>query len=517
MSPQPKRSPRQITEAELSVGFNKLTNDEWRYADARPFTKRVRASVSVAAPFLIEQLRTGNKRERERAAELLGQLEGPRVLAPLWDIFRDEQIEASVRAAAGALLETMDEPSAIKGVQAGIDYEPIIHDALEAIFRRAQQEEGFRERFLHELEADEPEERKIVLSVLAEAHDERALDLILPLLYSTRVRTIMLAIETLETLGSSSPIDRLQEVATGDPSPEVRQRAREAFGRLIMQSSVVRHNQFSVRTSATSTLPVVHASVSLLDQKGDQAITVGRRRADGYLKVVTVLCNQENGVKSCTGVEKMTAEELADIITTLESQGLTPVDVEPPFAGILIEEARLRSIEKRRRLPAELAIWREAIVTAPRTTCLPLQNSTDEIEASIEDTGALLATPEFRQWFFEPDLVWPYVNEWQSGTLLQRSSSTGGRTLEALISLAARDLVDDEFAGLLRRRLERQADLLKLSNKNDLYQLTRASLTGLDPSEGCSPEDHPFIRAMILSSFFNAGLRLSKAHSAELS
>ena len=156
-------------------------------------------------------------------------------------------------------------------------------------------------------------------------------------------------------------------------------------------------------------------------------------------------------------------------------------------------------------------------MTAPRTTCLPLQNSTDEIEASIEDTGALLATPEFRQWFFEPDLVWPYVNEWQSGTLLQRSSSTGGRTLEALISLAARDLVDDEFAGLLRRRLERQADLLKLSNKNDLYQLTRASLTGLDPSEGCSPEDHPFIRAMILSSFFNAGLRLSKAHSAALS
>ena len=130
----------------------------------------------------------------------------------------------------------------------------------------------------------------------------------------------------------------------------------------------------------------------------------------------------------------------------------------------------------------------------------------------LEETGALLATPEFRQWFFGPELVWPYVDEWQSGTLRQRSHPDGRRTLEALVSLAASDLVDADFAGLLRRRLGLQSDILHRGGKKELAQLARASAAGLAPSRGLSPGEHPFIRAMVLSSFFNAGLRLPEAY-----
>ena len=98
------------------------------------------------------------------------------------------------------VLDTMGETAALHAA-AGLDYESIVPDAREAIFVRAAGDEGFRERFLYDLESDEAAGRRLVLLSLAEPQDERALPLILPLLSSPRVSAILSAIEALESLG----------------------------------------------------------------------------------------------------------------------------------------------------------------------------------------------------------------------------------------------------------------------------------------------------------------------------
>ena len=506
MHPQPKRGHREISEIELARGLEKIAAGEWRYAESKRFARRVRASAGVAAPYLTERIKSGGERERERAAELLAQIEGPRAIAPLWEILRDDSLSATVRGAAGAILDAMGETSALHAAD-GLDPDSLIPDARETIFRRADGDEGFRERFLYDLESDDAAGRRLVLLTLSEAEDERALSLILPLLSSARVSAVLAAIEALEALASPLSVGRLQESADGDPNVKVRRRARAAYGRIIMQSSLHRSRRPALRARVSSTrLPWEHVSVSLLDRYGDQAITIARRRADDYLKVVTVLTNQETGVKSCTGVDMMTREELDEILAALESQGLNSVEVEPAFAGDLIAEARRRSVAKRRRLPAGLDIE-----TPAQPEQVRIMGPADEGVDRLTETGALLATPEFRQWFFEPESVWAYVDEWRSGTMPQRSGFDGGRTLDALISMAARDLVDDDFAAMLQRRLERQSDILLRAGKHDLARLARAAGAGLEPERGLHPDEHPFIRAMVLSSFFNAGLRLPDA------
>ena len=55
---------------------------------------------------------------------------------------------------------------------------------------------------------------------------------------------------------------------------------------------------------------------------------------------------------------------------------------------------------------------------------------------------------------------------------------------------------------MLERRLQRQSDILHRAGKQDLARLARAAADGLDPDRGLSPDEHPFIRAMVLSSFF---------------
>ena len=82
-----------MTEEELADGFQRLVSNQWRRRESSPFTRRVKAAPAVAAPFLMERLRQGTQRERELATALLTQLEGPRVIAPLWDAFDNEQVE----------------------------------------------------------------------------------------------------------------------------------------------------------------------------------------------------------------------------------------------------------------------------------------------------------------------------------------------------------------------------------------------------------------------------------------
>ncbi|MEE9286400.1 MAG: HEAT repeat domain-containing protein [Dehalococcoidia bacterium] len=517
-----KRPPPQLTEEELAEGFTRLAAGQWRVKEAQPFTRKVRAVPSVAAPFLIERLAQGRQRDQEVATALLGQLQGPRVIAPLRTLLQDRSANDGARAAAATILATLGEPVHIEALAGSLkDPDALLHNIWETVLLKAQAEEPFRQQFLACLEEDDPEARDEVLQALATPQDPRALALFLPLLHSRRVRTVLAAIDAIEAVGSLEGAPGLEERAESDPNPRVRNCARAAYGRMLMRTNPLWAEHGPAVLSGAhppQALPVHHSWVTLIDQHGDQAVLVSRRRPDGFLKVVTVLTSDTEGVKDCFGVDMMKEEELAEIGQQLAHQGLTPVDVEPAHCQNVVDEARRFSIEHRRRLPMELEIWKGLLdpppVDQPRQ--LPLwEQGTEDLLNFLPKTGALLTTPEFRQWFFAPELVWPYLDEWCTVSLDQQQGDQGRATLNALVTLAANDLIDREHRQLLSQRLARQSVLLCHLGKPDPARLAAAAALGLDPDEGIPVDLHPFARAMVLSSFFNAGLRPPQAGLSE--
>ena len=498
-----------LSDQELADGFLHLVSGEWRSGESNTFARRIKSAPSLAAPFLVKRLTDGAPRERELASALLGLLQGPRVIAPLRELMRDFAIPDSARAAAGAVLTVLGEDDVPPAVAQGFgDPDALLTDTWEAIFQRAEEEESFREQFIASLEEDDASGRAEVIASLAEPQDARALLLLLPLLHSPRPSTILAALDAIEAIGVPSAVPALEELAQGDPHPKVRARARAAYGRMIMRSAGA-----GPTPRSDAPLPLHRVCITLLDRSGEQALVVSRKRPDGLLHVVTVLTSDTLGVKACFGVDRMRTEEHGYILETLSRHGLAPIDADPPACAQALAEARDLSISLRRHLPMDLAIWGASIQRlaqgAPRQLALlgEYGGEDEDMLPLLPQTGTLLTTPEFRQWYFEPGLVWPYVDEWHTGTMQQQNGDSGQRILGQLIKAATRDLIDDPLRRLLAQRLLRQAALLDRSGKADIARLTRAAAQGVDPERGVPLDLHPFVRGMILSSLLNAGLR----------
>ncbi len=506
--------PPPLTEEELADGFHRMAVREWRAKEARPFTRRLKAVPSLAAPFLVERLTAGDERERQLASLLLGQLEGPRVIAPLRDLLRNLAAPNMARATAAVLLENLGEATPIHLVATVVQNpDRFIDETWDEVFRQAQHEESFREQFLADFERDSRDSQGEMLELMARTRDPRALTLLLPLLYSRRVTTVTGAIKAIDALGDAEAAPALQERAKGDPNTRVRRLAREAYGRLLMRANPLLPEMGALLRLAPAPpppLPVHRACVTLLDRHGDQAILVSRRRPEGFLKVVTVLVSDAEGIKTCHGVDMMQEQELAEMAAELARNGLTPVEVELARCRQALAAARRVSVERRRRPPMELEIWRgliEPASEAPATEPPPDEASNPDWTEYLHKTGALLSAPEFRQWFFDPGSVWPYVDEWCTAPLEAQQSDEGRKTLEKLVGLAAADLVTLPVRELLSKRLERQSWLLGRLGKHEVARLASAAAHALHPHKGVPAEHHPFVRAMVLSSFLNAGLR----------
>ena len=519
MYAQPRRRQQILTDDQIEDGFRKLTSREWRFREAQAFARRLKKAPAVAAPFLADRIVEGPSRERAMAAALLSQIEGPRAVAPMWDIFRDQTAPREARYAAAAALESMgEEPGARAHARDVREHQAFLEDAWEAVFERAQREESFVEQFLATLEEDDEESAQAVILSLAEPRDERALLLLTPLLYVKRTSLALTAIDAIELLGGG--LSNLEEAAEGHPTPKARKRARAAYGRLVMQAPLFPDERplLPAPVELHRGLPLHFAGVSLVDQRGDQAVVVARRLNDEYLKVVTVLVSDTQGVKSCVGVDQMRPAELDEINDGLAGHGLPVVVSELDFCLDLIEQARATSLRKRRRLPPELEIWRRVLEGPPGETPyaqLGLWDTpSEDDENDLAKTSGLLATPEFRQWYLDPEMVWPFIDEWQAGTMADQSGPQGQHTLDTLVELAARDLIDCDFRDLLRRRLSRQADLLLKDGKGELAYLSSVAARSMDREHGVPVQHHPFVRALVMSSFFNAGLRLPGAYAA---
>ncbi len=515
-----RRTRHPLTEEELAAGFAQLTSGVWRAKEARPFAKLVKAAPAIAAPYLVQRLVHGNSKERELAGALLSLVRGPRAVLPLRDVLKDRGLAESARAAAGSVLELLGELEEWPETGPFSNPEELVQHALKEVLDRSAQP-PFREQFLASLEEDDAEGRAEMLTALAETKDARVLRLLLPLLYNRRPRTILAAITALELLGHPNAILPLRELAEGDPDPRVRREARAVFGRLYMRASAAQD------APSTLSFSLFKTCITLIDQNGDQAVVIARGNwqqagdptltnaapvPPAYLTVFTALVNDREGVRSCYGVDRMTPEELHQLLAQFNRNGLSPVESDIAACRSAIEAARRLSLKRRLRLPPELELWSEVIDAPPESAPEQLALWEPPAEAErllglVPHTGALFTTPEFRQWFFPLSTVWPYVDEWYTGTIRQQNGEPGQQALEQLLATAAKELFDDDLRRVFSARLSKQALLLKSLGKLESAQLSAAAALGLDPQRGVHLSAHPFVRGMLLSSFLNAGLR----------
>ena len=512
LASQPKA---RLTEEELADGFLRLASREWRVGDAQPFVRRLKAVPAISAPFLVEHLMQGGPSERETATALLRLLAGPRVIVPLREVLRDGSAPDEARVAAAVVLEGIGEE-----VDAGVltadlkDPLGLFSSIWEAAIAGAQ-DEAFLESLVQAVQAGPAPGRDELIRSLAEPGDPRALYILKPLLYGKRVGTIIAAIEAIEILDAHEAGESLKDLCDGDPSPQVRQRARAAYGRLVMRSNPLftdPDRRQPLESAPGDMLPLHRCWATLIDGSGGQAVTVSRRHPDGNLKVISVQIDDMGGVKSCLGSDGMREEELGEIEADLVLDGLRPVPLALEECRSIVEEARRLSLATRVRLPIEFEVWKGLLEGNTPRVQVSLEGQTEDSQqvllALLPQTDILMAASEFQQWLFDPGLVAPYLDEWSYAPPEQHATPDGQQTLDTLVDLAISDLVKDEQRRLLSRRLRRQSWLLQKLGLAAASRLATAAAVGLDPQTGVPAQVHPFLRAMVLHSFYRAGLRV---------
>jgi hypothetical protein len=368
-----------------------------------------------------------------------------------------------------------------------------------------------------------PLERRLgFVNWLGNSHDPRAAALLIPLLENQTGKIVLAVIDALEQLGeiaAQQSIPSLNYLIAHTSNRQLKQYARTALGRLTM------HSAPGIEDEARNGVPQKQlqfneARVSHLDGVGSQMIMLSWRRPDGLLKGVNVLYQDQWGVKDCYGTDEMEPDRWIELVGEMRDQGFGSFRVPLEFGRALIAEARAVNKRSRRKIPIAYAIWRPFIEgeepikkDAPTisTKLEPLELNPEVVQLA-QRGDALYQLSEFISWMYDPmERIQPYIDRyWSNRDLFGVSSfSTRGRgrksaqkkksgiDLEALISEAISELVDDQWRALYEVRLLRQGALFQIADRSEDVNLVRAVASVLHSDSGIPAQEQPFVRALM--------------------
>jgi hypothetical protein len=424
--------------------------------------------------------------------------------------------------ADGAVIEYLDDPiGAMQLMQTRL---------LEVV---SQSEMG-AESILTDVVAMSVEQRLSFISWLGASHDPRAAYLLVPLLDTQSSKIIIAAIDSLEQLGPAAAqqsIPALNYIIASSSNRTIKQHARTSLGRLTMQS--VPGTEASVMAGVRlQQLPAYEARSSSIDGTGMQLLMLSWQRPDGLLKCVNVLYQDQWGIKDCYGVDEMDKERWNTIVNNLGEQGLGSFQVSFEYARALIAEARVLNKRTRHSLPIAYSVWRAFIEgeDSPKKkdtsilTLLAPHVLDPDILILAQHGEELYQLPEFTSWLYEPlTRIEPYLARHWATHLMplpgKRNPKGAGRRgklnendtrmhLEALVTEALHELVDDNWRLLYEVRLRRQAALFRLAGREQDVALVRAVAAVLHPASKIAVEEQTFLRAMMRISIEELPLRI---------
>ncbi len=381
-----------------------------------------------------------------------------------------------------------------------------------------------------------PLERRLAfVAWLGSSNDPRASNLLVPLLENQTSKVVTAVIDALEQLGpiaAQQTIPALNYLITNNSNRSLKQHARAALGRLTMQS-MPGVEDVAMAEARSQQLPPHEARVSFIDGSGAQLIMLSWKRPDGLLKGVNVLFQDEWGIKDCYGIDELDIQRWNDLVGELDEQGFGSFSVSFAYGRSLIAEARTISKRTRHKLPIAYSIWRPLIETIEQSDdpnaaiILEPRALDDEALALMKRGDELYQMTEFLSWIFEPtDRIEPYMTRYWTAYNIFESSPAGKRPrpragrkakqkeedqrlmLEALITEALNELVDDRWRSLYEVRLRRQGALFRFAGRAADTALIGAVAAALHPASQIPVTEQAFPRAMMRISIEQGPLRM---------
>jgi len=494
-----------LTDAQIDEILKRFVQEDVRTDQADQDIDRLRRVKSRVTPRLVEMLITGDDRARAIAASLLGYLRDKRAISPLQKILEDprynDDLKLSVFSVLHELGAEVDEEDLYTQLQ---DPEAAIRRSMNrmlGMFGQPAQLALFFEYF-----KERPTEVQVTFARgMAALNDQRALHLLVPLLYSDDEDVVLAAIETVTALKDPTPIPSLHEIAEFNPSQLVRVEARKAVAHLTMHASVQGHPR--PPEGSPSYLPIYGCLISTIDGDGGQVAFIARQRPDGNLMIFDVMFNDHQGIKDAFGIESITEEEFeTNLVETLSYEGIELVDIRLKRVREQIARAHRLTLEVGRNLPAEYLIWRCLLEGEEdeevEEHALPILNP--DLQNSLLSTcDQLLELDEFESWFFNLDEIEEYAD--LTDIELERKRRNWRTRLDQIITRAIRAIIVKERRELIRQRLDRQAWIVaQLYSSPEVSLWCLAAARALDDDSTIPIEAHPLLRGMVIRSIENA-------------
>ncbi len=313
-------------------------------------------------------------------------------------------------------------------------------------------------------------------------------------------------VEVLSGVAAPEAATLLGEIAAKAASKELQKAARRALYRLKtmgVDTERVLPPQSRKSVLEVPKLPVVAALVSQIDFDGNRALYLARRRPFSGLVFVSLLLNDQRGVRECHPFP-VTKKELARMLEDIQADDrLTHVDIPPSYAQQLVEEGYQRNLATGTPVPPEFPGTRDVIGTPDtRWEEPPIYHVIDPEEiraqlALVSLSAHLLEVKEFQGWHLPPDVLQRYRDEVKrtAESPIIISQAVQQERVEAIQKKTIREIFDVEACARYRRRLEEMAYVLWQTKRPDDAKRALAAALALQ-KEGIDAAEHPFLRAL---------------------
>jgi hypothetical protein len=431
------------------------------------------------------------------AAILLAATGDARLVPTLMERIRDPSLDDMLKVKLITTVEQLD-PSIDPG--ALLDHLQDSHGALRQARKehlRLLQSPQDLAAWLQSVQVEiDPLSRLQLIENSIDLGDPAAVPMLICLCYDPDDEVALAAMDAVERFKDGRALRTLEELAAHHPHRAVRTEAQKTVDRLHVRIPL------SEQQWSPPDLPIHGCYLTPIDSTGGQVALVARHDVDGNLVVVSVMFDDQEGVKDCFGTT-FDAGELVDMLRDYAVEGVSPVRVTHKVCLSALDMAVNTNWQSGRWLPAAFLAWREMIESGrPDVQAVPalLRIPAERREESLVHCYRLLFQDEFQFWLFHPDEI-----EGLRARYVQEVETTGGalgrERVAELLRQGVCDVVTDRWRHLIQGRLQRMVPLLReIYEEEDVWQWAAAAAEALADDSQVPVQNHPFLIGMLASS-----------------
>jgi hypothetical protein len=255
--------------------------------------------------------------------------------------------------------------------------------------------------------------------------------------------------------------------------------------------------------------PQANAYVTGIDYLGERLVFLSKSVLGWGVVFFQISLSDQEGIKNFS-VFDLNRKEIKDFLNRIsEDDVIQLIDISPDYCYYLIDEAYQINLIKGITLPEQFSHWKSEIDDLKGEITEPIIYSyipKEVIHEKNSITGrekqiTLLELDALKDWFLEPRLVRDYIEKYktvETSPLVLNPYQVEYRK-ESIFAEAAREIFDDDYRRIYKRRLEEMAYIIFRMNREESAKLTLFAAHDLGP-EGIPSEDHGFLKGLVQKS-----------------